>query len=203
MYRPALVELKAVRHDGGMTFLRWTAALLVSATGCLGGGDDPQYELLEPRPGILGIGAVQQLEATRKPGAPPPTVHGHFALSEYAIERMQSFAARITVSGARRLPGEGFRADWLGESSASPIVGHFEGEPSSVWAADLVPGGCVEPPCVLSFELGPAGGWNTALELETHALAYELRAWLEVRGQYRSEVEELASALVISLEEAP
>lgn len=188
-----------------MRSLRWTgSALLLASTACFGGTDEPQYVLLEPQPGTLGIGAIQQLETSRQPGALPPTVNGHFELSQYAIERFESLEARLTVSSGVPLKGEGsFQATWRGEFSGQPILGYLDGEHTTIWAADLVTGACTQPPCVLSFELAPAGEWNSGLQLDELSLEYELRAWLQVRGQYRSEVQELEGALQISLEEAP
>jgi hypothetical protein len=151
----------------------------------------------------MGIGAVQHLETTREPGAPLSAVYGRLELSEYAVERFESLEARVTVSSAQPFRGEGFRADWLGGPGGLPILGHFEDELSTSWSADLASDACTELPCVLSFELTPAGEGQSALSFDTESIEYELRAWLEVRGQYRSEVQELDSALTISLEGAP
>jgi hypothetical protein len=188
-----------------MRTLHWTA-LLLSSTACFGGADDPQYALLEPRPGTLGIGAVQQLETTRQPGGLPRPVYGHFELSEYAFERFESLEARVTVSSGGSLPGKGFHGTWGDESSGLPIQGRFQDDLSTIWAADLVADACTQLPCVVSFAIAPAGVWNSPPVFEqqsTEPLQYELRASLEVRGQYRSEVEELDDALEISLGEAP
>jgi len=182
----------------------WAASVLVlSSTACLGGGDDRQYALLEPQPGRMGIGAVQHLETTREPGASPPTVYGQLELSAYAVERFESLEARVTVSRAQPFQGEGVRALWLGGPSGLPILGHYEDELSTIWSADLASDPCSQLRCILSFEITPAGQGQSAPSFDTESIEYELRAWLEVRGQFRSEVEELDGALAISLEEAP
>ena len=187
-----------------MSFLRCAASvLLLCASACLG-GEDRQYALLDRQPGRLGIGAAERLETRREPGAAPATVYGHLQLSDCARERFDLLEESVTVSRAKSFQGEGLRAQWIGEPGGLPITGHFEDALSTTWSADLSPQPCSQP-CVLSFELAPADQGNDVRSLGTESLTYEyeLRAWLEVRGQYRSEVQELDSALGISLEEAP
>jgi hypothetical protein len=178
------------------------AGTLLLSTACFDYADDPGYALLDPEPRTLGVGAVEQLELPREPGAAPPTVRAQLALSDYAVAGFERLEARVTLSGAESSPDAGLRAEWLPDPDGKPpFRGYLENELPQLWSAQLSADDCTQPPCVLSFEFTPTEQWSVSFE--RRSIEYELRAWLEVHGHHRYEFDELNRALSLALEQAP
>lgn len=156
--------------------IRGAAALVVLATGC---PDTVDSVPVQPGGPFTRVAAVQEtLRLTRQAGAPPATVLAELELSEVALAGFLQLEVMVDVYSGESVPGQGLRAQWLGEPLTEPVAGDFEGELAAAWSAELLVTSrpCSGLPCVMSLEIVPQGTWDGPLSFP---IEYEVLARLD------------------------
>lgn len=140
-----------------------TAAwFVVFASGCLDEAPVP----VQPGGPFTSVAGVQEtLRLTRQAAAPPATVLVALELSEAALGGFLGLELAVDVYSAESVPGQGLRAQWLGEPTGEPVMGDFGGDLAAVWSAQLPLSTrpCSSAPCLVRLQIAPQGEWASEL----------------------------------------